>query len=179
MGPIVQRGHDGIGPYCALWGPPCNGAMMGPQNTMGPRWDGTLLCTIGTSMQWGHDGMGSYRALWELPCSGDTMGPQNTMGPQWDGTLLCAMGTAMQWGCNATPQCNGATMGWDPIVCSGDCHAMGTQWNPKTQWGHDGTRLCSMGTSMQWGYGGTPKHNGAIMGWDPIARYGDCHAMGP
>ena len=35
-----------------------------------------------------------------------------------------------------------------------------------------------MGTSIQWGHDGTPKHNGAIMGWDPIARYGGCHAMG-
>ena len=32
---------------------------------------------------------------------------------------------------------------------------------------------------MQWGRNGTPKHNGAITGWDSIVHYGDLHAMGP
>ena len=99
-------------------------------------------------------------------------------------------------------------MGSDPIVHYGDLHAIGTQRDPKMQWGHngmgpdcalwglpcsgdtmgpqntmgprwDGTLLCAMGTSMQWGHNGTPKHNGAMMGWDPIVRYGDLHTMGP
>ena len=62
------------------------------------------------------------------------------------------MRTAMQWGHDGTPKHNGAIMRWDPIVRYGDCHAVGTQWDPKVQWGHDG------------------------MG--PIVHYGDCHAVG-
>ena len=34
--PKVQWEHDGMGPYCALWGPPCNGDAMGPRSTTGP-----------------------------------------------------------------------------------------------------------------------------------------------
>ena len=144
--PTVQWGHNGMGPYCVLWGLPCNGDTMEPQNTMGTRWDPIVhygdLHAMGIrwdpKAQWGHNGMGPYCALWGLPCNGAMMGPQNTMGPRWDGTLLCAMGTAMQWGHHGTPKCNEATMGWDPIVCYGGCHAMGTRRDPKTQWGHDG-----------------------------------------
>ena len=78
------------------------------------------------------------------------------MGPQWDGTLLCTIRSFVQWGHNGTPKCNGNTMGWDPIVHYGDLHAMGTQWDPEAQRGHNGMGLnCAL-----WG----PSCNGATMG---------------
>ena len=119
------RNRDTMEPQ---WDP--NGTPYCNRDTTGPQWDpisqqghnGTPQCTTGTFMEQGHNGtpthngftMGPHSALRESLCNRNRNGPHSTMGA---------------WGHKGTP------MGWDPPVHYKELCAMGTQRDPKVQWG--------------------------------------------